>query len=388
MIRHRGIASSNATTAVSPRTATSLRRLTNLVDSFVATAGDASFSDVRALQRAPHGSLGYGACGVISVLLHRGARARRKPALGIARRWMKEIGASRSRSLLSTPDSGDRYNRTSLWFGAPGLRYMRALAALADPRRADAARAIRAFTEQLSVVPGTERVPDLVLGAAGNLVAVNLLTAVGQRSAALELQGEALADQVAASIWAHEASWSFAHGWPGMAFALLQRAQVVGRSVPDPLVRRLRSLASRDAAERSSPGTAMRYSWCNGAAGRILLWVKAFELTGDRMFLARARADAAVIPEHGDRALHTLCCGTAGWAYGLLALDRADRGRGWYERAVRLCVEIVDLDPGFGHPSGLLKGYSGVVYLANDLAADPSRRGFPFVEALPIGRCP
>ncbi|HEY0481902.1 MAG TPA: hypothetical protein VGD37_30495, partial [Kofleriaceae bacterium] len=72
-----------------------------------------------------------------------------------------------------------------------------------------------------------------------------------------------------------------------------------------------------------------------------------------------------------------------GWAYAFLALDRVDPGAGWYERAVQLCTQIVASGPGFEHPSGLLKGYSGVLYLASDLA-DAANRGFPFVEALPI----
>jgi len=353
------------------------------VASFVATAAESSFSDVRALQRPPHGSLAYGATGVVSVLMHQAARAACPVAWSAAKRWMRQVAASRAHTLLGVPDEGNRHDRSSLWFGAPGIHFVRALMALAD-RGASSSRPVRAFVQHASVALEPEQSADLVLGAAGNLIAVNLLRRL-QSSADLERLTRRLADRVAASIWAFENNWSFAHGWPGMAFALLQEAEVSGQPVPDDLARRLRHLASREAPQRPDFASGMNASWCNGAAGQILLWVKAFELLRHGPFLERACADAERIPRRADRANHMLCCGTAGWGYAFLGLERANPGNGWYERAVDVCMHSVDADPAFEHASGLLKGYSGLLYLAIDLLHDTPSRGFPFVEVIPTG---
>lgn len=304
---------------------------------------------------------------------------------------MRDIVASRARSLLVVPDTTEVFRRSSLWLGAPGIHYVRILATRADRDRVNVQRAVRAFVEQVACVPDTEGPTDLILGAAGNLIAVTLLTAVLRSTAALDQMGERLAARVTSSIWSDDADWSdwsFAHGWPGMAFALLQRSQVTGGAVSDQLLTRLCSLASRPAPGSAGPDPVRAASWCNGAAGRILLWVKAYELTGDRGFLQRARADAELIPQNFDRANHLLCCGTPGWGYAFLALERVSRGEGWYRRALRLCVDIVESNPRFEHASGLLKGYSGVLSLATDVLLHTPSCGFPFVEALPVAPGP
>jgi len=369
--------------ARSARATTELQRLNHLVASFVATAAESSFSDVRALQRPPHGSLAYGATGVVSVLMHQAACAACPIAWSAAKRWMGQVTASRAHTLVGLPDEGNRHDRASLWFGAPGIHYARALMALADPG-ASSLRPVRAFVQHASVALEPEQPADLVLGAAGNLIAVNLLRRL-HSSAGLERLARRLAERVAASIWAFESNWSFAHGWPGMAFALLQEAQVSGQPVPGDLARRLRHLASREVPQRSDVARGMSASWCNGAAGQILLWVKAFELLRHGLFLERACTDAARIPRRADRANHMLCCGTAGWGYAFLGLERANPGNGWYERAVDVCMQSVDADPVFEHASGLLKGYSGLLYLAIDLLHDTPSCGFPFVEVIPTG---
>jgi hypothetical protein len=53
-------------------------------------------------------------------------------------------------------------------------------------------------------------------------------------------------------------------------------------------VHRLGTLASLPGGERHAPSSVLRASWCNGVAGRILLWVKAFERTGNRFWIASA----------------------------------------------------------------------------------------------------
>jgi hypothetical protein len=125
-----------------------------------------------------------------------------------------------------------------------------------------------------------------------------------------------------------------------------------------------------------------RASWCNGAAGRILLWVRAFEATGDARYLDRATRDAHVLPPHLGAGVHDLCCGAPGWAYACLALERIQPHAGWRERARDYALAVVRAALDFTHPSGLLKGLSGIVFLVADLLRN-GPCGFPFIEAVP-----
>jgi serine/threonine-protein kinase len=125
-------------------------------------------------------------------------------------------------------------------------------------------------------------------------------------------------------------------------------------------------------------------SWCDGASGYVLLWCRAYELTGERAFLARARRFTRSLDRVSAGAWPNVCCGLGGRAFALLAMDRVERDAGWDERALVVVAEAARraLEKGVGpHPSGLYKGFPGIVCAILDaLAPRRRRRGFPFAE--------
>lgn len=352
--------------------------LAALLASFTATVQQSSFCDVRAHQRPPHGSIALGAAGVVAALLARAARSDSAADLALAGRWMHDIAASRSRSLIHG-FATEPYTGSSLWFGTAGIHVMRVLVGLSGNEPVRARRALTGFVDH-AMLP--ERSSDLVLGAAGNLIAASLLSAA-VRDTGLDEVAARLADRVAAALPAARGDWSFAHGWPGLAFALLQHCRASGQAMPGELRRLLADAVATAAPVRRDHVAWLRGAWCNGVTGHVLLWIKAFELTRDSAFLDRARADMQSLPEDMESP-HDLCCGSAGRAYACLALERVAPGEGWRRRALRIARAAVRADPRFVHASGLLQGQSGIVHLAADLVDYTPACGFPFVEALPI----
>lgn len=123
-------------------------------------------------------------------------------------------------------------------------------------------------------------------------------------------------------------------------------------------------------------------SWCNGMAGHVYLWCRAYEVFGDERYLTAARLAAqttAVLRSVNP----TLCCGTAGQAYALhryfrLTGDPAYR-RLAVTRARRACAQAVALP----HLSlAYFSGLSGIAHLAYTLH---TRRApcLPIIESLP-----
>jgi serine/threonine-protein kinase len=129
---------------------------------------------------------------------------------------------------------------------------------------------------------------------------------------------------------------------------------------------------------------AMRQrSWCNGAAGLVLLWARAYEHTPSPFYLDRARRAARTLLHHTSGVMGDLCCGLGGRAYALLAMDRIEPDHFWYERALEMGSRAVgaSLERVGEWPNGLYKGFPGLVCLAADLScAARDRIGFPLVE--------
>jgi hypothetical protein len=121
----------------------------------------------------------------------------------------------------------------------------------------------------------------------------------------------------------------------------------------------------------------LRASWCNGLAGSTMLWVKAFDVTGNEAFLVAARAAARAL-EHAPARSADLCCGIGGTAYALLELSRVDRRGPWRDEARALAVDAITRAQ-LRWPNGLLRGHAGLVCLASDLIGD-APRGFPAIN--------
>ena len=266
----------------------------------------------------------------------------------------------------------------SLLLGHTGYHFVRARAARSLGDRA----LCRAATDAFAASAGRAArrgSPDLYEGAAGCLAATAVLHRESGGDAALAGVGEALVRRVLRELrrpTRRDSRYAgMAYGRGGLALAALEWSHAARRPLPAWSWARLRAMCR-------APGPFVATaSWCNGPAGLIGAWVRAFELTGDPLFLTTARALGRVAATR-TTATPTLCCGPPGIAYSLLALDRVDPGAGWRARAERHGLAALALEPGFRyrHPFGLTKGKTGVLCLALDLIGRP-HAGMPGIQA-------
>jgi serine/threonine-protein kinase len=184
------------------------------------------------------------------------------------------------------------------------------------------------------------------------------------------------------------ASLGFGHGAAGILHAILAWTERSDEPAPATVVRALEALGEAEDAGAFGPVAGqprwLPSSFCAGSPGLVLLWVKAYEVTGRRCFLDRAEKHGLGILAAPAHANANLCCGAAGRAYALLALDRVQPDRGWEDRAAVFAVYAVRVflaRPGqWSH--GLFKGAPGIACLAQDLSLERGTRGgFPLVES-------
>jgi serine/threonine-protein kinase len=178
-----------------------------------------------------------------------------------------------------------------------------------------------------------------------------------------------------------------AHGWAGAVYAVLRYASAMGQPPPEPVLRTLRALAAtahRSDGMASWPIGTMNddlwSGWCHGTAGHALLWAEVQRTlpTNDFDAVGLAVGAAEHIWTHRASVTGHLCCGAAGQAYAFLALHRMtgdgvyiDRARDRLDRAVGF-VGTHGMMPG-----SLYKGDLGVALLEIDLAE-------PYLAAMPM----
>ena len=105
----------------------------------------------------------------------------------------------------------------------------------------------------------------------------------------------------------------------------------------------------------SKPG--FEASWCNGAAGAVLLWSKSYACLGDDVSLRVARRAArSAVAASGQ--MSSLCCGDVGVAFAALAMDRIDADPRWRRHARLLAAHVIAPGP-MPWPFGLFQGYPG-----------------------------
>jgi serine/threonine-protein kinase len=348
------------------------------------------YRDLARMQEPPFASLPFGAAGVAYTLLRAGRALEDRGLLERGEVWAAAAArhASSPRGFAlpgGEPQDGD----ASLSYGPCGIRYVRVLLAHARGDAACTRLRVGAFARS-SAATGA-RSTEFLFGTAGHLAAALVL---------YETTGDprlrAVADRHARSLlgppgarsapaWTRADRTAFAHGQAGVSYALLRWSALTGARLPAWFFAALERLAAASTASRDRSSTGQRSAvlaraWCNGAAGMTLLWVAAFEHTGDARYRRAARTDARMSRTRPTEAGGDLCCGLAGRAYAMLAMDRAWPREGFRDHARALAAGACAQMRG-RWPNGLLKGYPGLVCLAVDLLHERKPRGFPLVEA-------
>ena len=358
-----------------------------------------SYRELRARQHAPWASIAYGAAGIAAAFWLSAPGRHGSQDRAAARRWVVAAArGARARDALEIPGSGEVSVDGSLYYGADGIELLRVViahgaAASGDPGRGAFDRALRAFLERCR--RRRTGPSELVRGVAGYLTALVILYRTTGDARILgvadELAHDLLEHAGGSAGWARSPRLGFAHGRAGISHALLGWSFIADRELPREFFRHLDRLA-RDLRQRGTaggPGSSdvtgrvLERSWCNGASGHVLHWARAYERTADATYLREAREAARLVSTGTDAAPGDLCCGLGGRAYALLAMDRIEPERGWFERAMAMgCrAAITMLEASGPWPNGLYKGYPGLVCLATELRGDRGERvGFPLVE--------
>ena len=349
-----------------------------LCRAYLRQANALTYRELCTNQDAPWASIAFGAAGLAM------AQWRSGRSVASARRWLTAAArASSARGAFWSPAFGTQAAGPSIYYGADGLRFLRLLIGGGD------GRPLRAFLARCRRCRGGPS--ELLQGVAGYLTSLVILYRRVREPTVLQVADELAHDLLERARgrggWARASRLAFAHGRAGTFHALLTWSLVGGRQLPTELFGDLARLAD-DVARggtmgASSPSTARQRSWCNGAAGLVLLWARAYEHTPDVMYLRHARHAAHFTLTHVDDAPGDLCCGLAGRAYALLAMDRIAPGGDWFEHASAMASRAATgmLEACGPWPNGLYKGYPGLACLARDLSGKPAERvGFPLVE--------
>lgn len=331
--------------------------------------------------RPPHSSFGHGAAGIAFFLYRYGLLAD-PAALDRAVAWVTEAEHTMTTAGAFAGDPPVFPDRlaappSSVLFGQAGVWWVAALVHGATGDDANADRAVGHFCALADTCPHDRL--DVAGGAAGLLLgAATLVDSAPQ----LLTVGDDLARRLERSIEGPASiPWlGAAHGWGGIAFALLRWCRATG-ATPGPALRTLLEALpearlgngvwprSHDTAE-AWPG------WCHGSAGWAHLWVLAAEVLGDDELLALAERPAvhAIL---GRNAGAGLCCGLAGQAYAAVALYRATGEPTWLSHARRLAEEAAGAEPDPDFPQhSLWSGDLGVALLTLELDA-PTEAAMP-----------
>ena len=349
--------------------------LRTLVDAWVELQQASTLATLRTDSPAPWASVGNGAGGIAWTLGHLAHRLARPELHDEARRWLRAArAAARLRSGFHGGRVGNQPVASSVWNRGPGLDIIE-LALHRDLTPANRRRRKRAVASLARVLRPIRVPAEIIDGHAGALLA---LLAVDRMHAdpALVALGDELATRLVAPA-RRKPKGAFAHGSIGVQHAVV--AWALHRAAPLPV-------AVARALDRSPPAAVVAHapasfarSWCNGLAGHVQLWCKAFELTGDQEFRDLAIAAIPRLVEQPAEGGGSLCCGAGGRAYALLATERITGDRALHAHAVQLAAVAVALED--ASTGGMLWGFSGLVGLAADLVATDELDGrFPWVD--------
>lgn len=326
---------------------------------------------IQPLPRSPRSSFAHGAAGVAYFLSRRHSITGDQGALDAAASWVTHAehdvtaaGAFDGEppvfpDLRAAPPSSVLFGEAGVWW----------VAAQVHARRGDEAslqRALDRFRVLAASCPA-DRV-DVSAGTAGLLLATAAIVDLDRPR--LAPIGDDLARRLERVVeGSGSVAWlGAAHGWAGIAHALLRWCQATGTRPGSTLTMLLDALPETRLAAGVWPrrhGSAEVWpGWCHGSAGWAQLWVLAADLLGDDGLLALAERPAvhAIL---GRGAGAGLCCGLAGQAYAALALYRASGEPTWLAHGRRLAEEAAGALVGPDLPEhSLWGGDVGVALLA------------------------
>jgi hypothetical protein len=337
------------------------------------------------LWRPPRSSFGHGAAGIAYFLARYGSVAGDTAALDHAARW-----AARAEGELTLPGfAGDPPvfpNRravppSSVLFGEAGVWWAGALVHHAVGDAAGVDRATSRFCGLAASCP--DDAVDVAWGAAGLLLAAAVLVEGGIGGRRALAAGEGLARRLDDGVSRRTTSVAWlgaAHGWCGIAHALLRWCQATGASPSPALTGLLASLRQtrlpRGVWPRRHGSTEVWPGWCHGSAGWAQLWTVAGQVLDDAELLALTEPAAVLaILQPGGGA--SLCCGLAGRAYAALSLFQSTGEPTWLAHGRRLAEEARQVRTGPDFPEhSLWGGDVGVALLAMELEV-PERAAMP-----------
>jgi serine/threonine protein kinase len=345
--------------------------------------------------KAPFLSINYGAAGAAYALYRLAVLRSDAEQLACADAWATRAHAQRTESgAFYNEEMGlpaDKIGAISPYHTASGIFLVRALIAHAMGDFVTVQNSLLGY-----VTAGDQPCEnlDLTLGLCSVLLGCSLLVeAIPQHVLVDHGPLRALGDRIAQKIQEKVASFpaireckglallGIAHGWAGLLYAQMQWAGAQKREPGPEIQARLHELGELGEAQ----GTGMRWKirldvkrrpqdhymsgWCNGSAGMVFLWTLAHEAYKEARYLELAEKAARNACESGERA-STLCCGSAGSAYALLAMHRAVGDRVWLTRSEEM-LERAIRHASAGVDCSLYKGNLGVALLAQEIEHPP-----------------
>jgi len=351
---------------------------------------------------SPSVSVTYGSAG-IAYMLYRLAQVRGDAKLlALADRWAVEsalhVGDEHAFYHPEVQIAEESVGRISPYHTVSGVAAVQGLIAAAMGDEASLAMAVDSYL--MSVEHPCEKI-DLTLGQMSTVIASSLLIESmedGHLRRRLVREGfrhfgeawhriETLGPIAECK---EEPYLGMAHGWAGFLYTALRWSSASGTAAPASVEARLRELAAL--GEEHGNGVRWPYQrfanqgmrhmagWCNGSAGFVLLWTLAYRVFAEE-WMGRLAERASVECAASPGGVQSLCCGSSGQAYALLAMHRMSGESKWLETARRKLMEGVRLS-GQGSrteelPFSLYKGDVGLALLCAEMER-PEMATMPF----------
>jgi hypothetical protein len=339
----------------------------------------------------------YSGVAGIAYATYRKARARDERRLfELAGAWLRRAFAlaSDTKAFHDSEITPETVGQVSLFHSICGLHCVDALVRVGLGDEIGSARAIEAFVERSR---GPSDCFDLTSGAASLLLGCAELLELAGISALAEVnllqnRGDEIAEVLSELLQAERIATStridylgIAHGWAGLAFALLRWTRAKRQPAPPLLATTLDELA--ELAHPYSGGvcwtkhnntSSLMPGWCSGTAGYAMLFALAHEVLNVPIYadLAERAASSAWDIE---TAVGSLCCGNGGNGYAFLAIYRLTGVSVWLERA-RVAARRALGDESISlFPDSLYRGRLGANLLASELER-PATASMPLFE--------